>query len=49
MLDWWFRHLEGDMDFEGQRLPRYRVWHPVDDIEVTYTQRLADGGVGVGA
>ncbi|MDO9133249.1 DAPG hydrolase family protein [Hydrogenophaga sp.] len=49
MLDWWFRHLEGDMDFEGQRLPRYRVWHPVDHIEVTYTQHLADGGVGVGA
>lgn len=49
MLDWWFRHLEGDMDFEGQRLSRYRVWHPRDHIEVSYTRRLADGSVGVGA
>lgn len=49
MLDWWFRHLEGDMVFEGQRLSRYKVWHPRDHISVSYTKRLADGSVGVGA
>jgi hypothetical protein len=25
MLTWWFRHLEGEMEFEGGRWPRYRV------------------------
>lgn len=49
MLDWWFRHLEGDMDFDGKRLPRYRVWHPRDHVHLSYARRLADGGVGVGA
>ena len=37
------------MDFEGQRLSRYRVWHPRDHVAIAYTRRLADGGVGVGA
>ncbi|MGE0350549.1 DAPG hydrolase family protein [Hydrogenophaga sp.] len=49
MLAWWFRHLEGEMDFEGQRLLRYHVWHPRDHVQVSYTRRLADGSVGVGA
>lgn len=49
MLDWWFRHLEGDMEFEGRRVPRYRVWHPLDHVAVSYARRLADGSVGVGA
>lgn len=49
MLNWWFQHLEGDMDFEGQRLPRYRVWHPLDHVEVSYVRRLPDGSVGAGA
>lgn len=49
MLDWWFRHLEGDMDFAGQRLPRYHVWHPRDHVSVAYTRRLADGSIGVGS
>lgn len=49
MLAWWFRHLEGHMEFEGQRISRYRVWHPRDHIAVSYTRRLADGSIGVGA
>jgi hypothetical protein len=49
MLAWWFRHLEGDMDFEGGRWPRYRVWHPLDHVQVSYARRLPDGQVGVGA
>lgn len=49
MLVWWFRHLEGDMDFEGQRVSRYHVWHPRDHVQVSYARRLPDGGVGVGA
>jgi hypothetical protein len=49
MLAWWFRHLEGEMEFEGGRWPRYRVWHPRDHVQVSYVRRLADGSVGVGA
>ncbi len=49
MLNWWFRHLEGDMLYAGQVLPRYRVWHPRDHIAIEYSQRNADGSVGVGS
>jgi hypothetical protein len=33
MLDWWFRHIAGDMEVDGRRYPRYRVWHPLDHID----------------
>jgi DAPG hydrolase PhiG domain len=49
MLLWWFQHLEGEMDFQGQRLPRYRVWHPRDHVKLRYRRRCADGSIGVGA
>ncbi|MGE0313384.1 MAG: hypothetical protein AB7P21_17375 [Lautropia sp.] len=49
MLVWWFRHLEGDMEYEGLHVPRYQVWHPIDHQQVRYARRLADGSVGVGA
>jgi len=48
MLVWWFKHLEGDLDHEGQRLNRYRVWHPHDHIAIEYSRRNADGSISVG-
>jgi hypothetical protein len=48
MLVWWFKHLEGEMDYEGQRLSRYRVWHPRDHIAIEYSRRNVDGSIGVG-
>ena len=48
MLVWWFKHLEGDITYEGQRLCRYRVWHPRDHIAIQYSRRNADGSIGVG-
>jgi len=48
MLVWWFKHLEGDIDYAGQRLNRYRVWHPRDHIAVRYARRNPDGSIGVG-
>lgn len=49
MLVWWFQHLEGDMELEGVRYPRYRVWHPRDHVGFRYA-RLPDGGTaGPGA
>ncbi|MFO0629673.1 MAG: hypothetical protein U0325_29125 [Polyangiales bacterium] len=48
MLVWWFQHLDGDMELEGRRLPRYRVWHPRDHVAFRYAHRPATG-IGPGA
>lgn len=49
MLAWWFAHLEGAVVYAGRRLPRYRVWHPLDHVQVHCARRRPDGTVGVGA
>jgi len=49
MLAWWFSHLEGDVVIAGQRINRYRAWHPYDHVHASYARRLADGSVGPGA
>lgn len=46
MLRWWFQHLEGDMDLEGRRVPRYRVWHPRDHVAFRYGRRTDPIGPG---
>jgi|SRR6185369_2326889 len=48
MLVWWFTHLEGDIDYAGRRVSRYRVWHPRDHIAIEYAKRNPDGTIGVG-
>jgi hypothetical protein len=49
MLAWWFAHLEGDIEVAGQRINRYRAWHPYDHVHASYARRLPDGTVGPGA
>lgn len=49
MLVWWFQHLEGDVELEGRRWPRYRVWHPIDHVAISYPRRVPDGSIGPGA
>lgn len=49
MLLWWFQNIEGDMLYQGQRVPRYRVWHPVDHVRFYYAKRLPNGGIGAGS
>ncbi|QYK45254.1 MAG: hypothetical protein KF794_00600 [Xanthobacteraceae bacterium] len=49
MLDWWFRNLEGEIEFGGRRYNRYRFWHPGDHVHASYAKRLPDGTVGAGA
>lgn len=49
MLAWWFGHLEGDVEIQGRRFPRYRVWHPLDHVYAGYFRRAPDGLVGPGA
>jgi len=49
MLVWWFQHLEGEMQYDGRKLNRYRVWHPRDHLAIEYASRNPDGTVGVGS
>jgi hypothetical protein len=49
MLVWWFSHLEGDVEIEGEKYNRYRVWHPEDHVFLAYTRRNPDGTIGVGS
>jgi hypothetical protein len=39
MLLWWFQNIEGDVEVEGVRYPRYRVWHPRDHVAFSYAAR----------
>ena len=43
MLVWWFKHLDGDVDVDGQTMSRYRAWHPIDHVRVTYVTRAENG------
>lgn len=50
MLVWWFNNIDGEVEIEGRRYPRYRIWHPVDHISLTYVDRAGDGAkMGPGA
>lgn len=49
MLSWWFRNLEGWIEFGGRRYNRYRFWHPQDHVHASYARRLPDGSIGPGA
>ncbi|MFM2280497.1 MAG: hypothetical protein RLZZ444_2728 [Pseudomonadota bacterium] len=49
MLDWWFRNLEGTIEFNGRRYNRYRFWHPQDHVHASYAARCDDGSIGPGA
>jgi hypothetical protein len=49
MLVWWFSHLEGEVEIEGKKYNRYRVWHPEDHVFLEYARRNADGTIGVGS
>jgi len=49
MIEWWFRHIGGDMEYEGRHYPRYWVWHPADHIHWALAKPAPDGGAGAGA
>jgi hypothetical protein len=49
MLAWWFGHMEGDVDIQGRRFSRYRVWHPLDHVYARYVRRAPDGSTAPGA
>lgn len=49
MLLWWFTQIEAEMEYEGQILPCYLVWHPLDHIGYAVARRAPDGSAGKGA
>jgi hypothetical protein len=49
MLGWWFRNIDGTMEYGGQTYPRYHVWHPIDHIQYKVVRRAPDGTAGPGA
>ena len=50
MLAWWFGHFaQGDVEIQGGRFDRYRVWHPLDHVYARYVRRAPDGSGGPGA
>jgi len=50
MLYWWFTHIDGDMEYQGRRYPKYRIWHPLDHIEWKLAKNeRPDGTIGAGS
>ncbi|HYH16899.1 MAG TPA: hypothetical protein VD794_16820 [Flavisolibacter sp.] len=49
MIEWWFRHIGGDMEYQGHIYPRYLVWHPIDHIHWALVKTAPGGGARVGA
>lgn len=49
MLAWWFANIGGDMEFDGQRLNKYLVWHPIDHIKWELVSAAPNGTIGPGA
>ncbi len=43
MLVWWFNNMEGTVDVGFGPEPRYRIWHPVDHVALTYVRPAVDG------
>jgi hypothetical protein len=49
MLLWWFTHIAGDMEYQGKRYSRYRVWHPKDHIYWALAKPGSNGKAEAGA
>lgn len=50
MLVWWFHNIDGDVEIGGERVPRYRAWHPRDHVLHEYLRPARDGSkAGPGA
>ncbi len=49
MLRWWFSHIGGDMEYAGDRVAKYLVWHPLDHIHWELVRAAPEGGAGEGA
>ncbi len=49
MLLWWFQNIGGTMEYDGEVVDRYLVWHPVDHIRWELARPSPAGGAREGA
>jgi DAPG hydrolase PhiG domain len=49
MLEWWFRNIGGEMEYQGKIYPKYLVWHPFDHIHWGLVNHLPGNAAGVGS
>jgi DAPG hydrolase PhiG domain len=49
MLEWWFKNIGGNMEYEGKTYPKYLVWHPFDHIHWSLANQLPGNAAGVGS
>jgi len=49
MLRWWFENIGGTMEYDGEVVDRYLVWHPVDHIRWGLARPAPSGRAGEGA
>lgn len=43
MLVWWLKNMDGDIEIGGRTMSRYRAWHPVDHVKLTYVRKAENG------
>jgi hypothetical protein len=46
MLVWWFQHIHCTMTYRSEEIPMYRIWHPLDHIQVRILRPAPDGAPG---
>ncbi len=49
MLYWWFTNIAGEMDYQGKRYLRYRIWHPKDHLHWSLAKPGPNGKAEAGA
>lgn len=49
MIEWWFRNIEGEMEYKGVKYSRYILWHPVDHIHWSLEKKGDMERVGTGS
>ena len=49
MLLWWFQNIGGTMEYDGEEVDRYLVWHPRDHIRWELARPAPGGGAREGA
>jgi hypothetical protein len=49
MLEWWFRNIGGEMEYQGKNYSKYHIWHPFDHIHWSLANKLPNNAVGVGS
>jgi len=49
MIEWWFKHIGGTIQYNGKEYSRYLLWHPSDHIHWALHKPGPNGKAEVGA